>query len=683
MRLVNRTAALSCFLVFGSTAWAQTGNQLLAMESVVVTAEPVSEPLTIDTDPKLPRQPQPAQDGADYLKTIPGFNVIRKGGTDGDPLFRGMAASRINILLDGEMLLGGCGMRMDPPTAYIFPEAYDRIVVIKGPQTVLYGPGSSAATVRFERDSKRLPENSFKWLGSLNAASFGRRDVMFNMIAGTPAFYTELTGTHAKSDDYEDGDGQSVHSAYKRWSGHLATGWTPDDDTVLELTAVSSDGEAAYADRAMDGVMFERENVGIKFSRQNIGQTLQKIDAQLYYNYIDHVMDNYSLREFTPTAMMPNPTASNPDRLTEGARVQFDLAFAAVSSLKLGLDYQRNEHSIRMTMNETAMPYEAMSRTDDALFHNQGVFGEAVYAINDRHHVVTGLRFDDWHAEDRRATIRVGMTPMPNPTANEERNESLVSGFARYEYYLNKTNHVVAGVGHAERFPDYWELVGNNKGSETSISAFNTRPEKTTQIDMGLVHQSSRFAANVSLFYNKINDYILIQSNVPVGMAMTTITRNIDATTWGGELGIGYAFLENWKVEGSLAYTRGENDTDSLPLAQQPPFESRVSLNYNNETWSFGALWRWVADQNRVAVDQGNVVGQDLGPTDGFNVFSINGGWSSGRHLRLTAGVDNLFNETYAEHISRNGAAVSGFVQTERVNEPGRTIWLKANLLFD
>ena len=55
-----------------------------------------------------------------YSKNIPGFSVIRKGGTDGDPVFRGMAASRLSILLDGETILGGCGNCMDPPTAYVF-----------------------------------------------------------------------------------------------------------------------------------------------------------------------------------------------------------------------------------------------------------------------------------------------------------------------------------------------------------------------------------------------------------------------------------------------------------------------------------------------------------------------------------------------------------------------------------
>src|SRR5690554_7134256 len=87
----------------------------------------MSEALTVTSDPKAPRQPIPASDGADLLKNIPGFSVIRKGGTDGDPVFRGMAASRLSILLDGEAILGGCGSRMDPPTAYVFPEAYESV----------------------------------------------------------------------------------------------------------------------------------------------------------------------------------------------------------------------------------------------------------------------------------------------------------------------------------------------------------------------------------------------------------------------------------------------------------------------------------------------------------------------------------------------------------------------------
>ena len=112
------------------------------LSPTVVTAVAPSSPLTIVTNPKDPRQPVPASDGGDYLKTIPGFALIRNGGTNGDPVLRGMFGSRLNILTNGGMMLGACPGRMDAPTSYISPETYDQLTVIKGPQTVLWGPGA-------------------------------------------------------------------------------------------------------------------------------------------------------------------------------------------------------------------------------------------------------------------------------------------------------------------------------------------------------------------------------------------------------------------------------------------------------------------------------------------------------------------------------------------------------------
>lgn len=66
-------------------------------------------------------------------------------------MFRGAAGSRLTIAGDDQMILGGCSGRMDPPTAYINPQNFDRIRIIKGPQSLLYGPAS--ATVLFEREN--------------------------------------------------------------------------------------------------------------------------------------------------------------------------------------------------------------------------------------------------------------------------------------------------------------------------------------------------------------------------------------------------------------------------------------------------------------------------------------------------------------------------------------------------
>jgi iron complex outermembrane receptor protein len=180
-----------------------------------------------------------------------------------------------------------------------------------------------------------------------------------------------------------------------------------------------------------------------------------------------------------------------------------------------------------------------------------------------------------------------------------------------------------------------------------------------------------------------VDDYILIQTAYPKGMRSTTVTRNVDAYTWGGEADATWALAARWRLMGTLAYTQGENRSDDRALAQMPPLEVRTGLNYEDPRWSAGVLWRVVAAQDRYAVNQGNIVGQDLGPTAGFGVLSLNGAWRPSSAILVSAGIDNLLDKLYAEHLSRGGAMVSGFEQTTRVNEPGRTLWLKVAGRFD
>lgn len=667
----------------GATYAAETAS----LDEVVVTAPQSTQPLTVKTDPKKPRQPVPAHDGADYLKTIPGFSVIRKGGTDGDPVLRGMAGSRLNILLDGEQILGGCGMRMDPPTAYVFPASYDRITILKGPQTVLYGPGNSAGAVLFERVIDRTEQAGTTVQSSLMLGSFGRNDEMLDVKTGGANYYLRAGATRTDSDDYQDGNGKAVHSAYTRWSANGAVGWTPDDNTRLELTAAKSDGHAAYADRSMDGVKFERDNLGLKLDKRHMGGVLDSVEAQVYYNYVDHVMDNYSLRTQTAATKM----VSNPDRETSGLRSVLGLSISEAVRAKVGVDFQSNKHTLRSTMNQATTPYEVMTRTEDANFRNYGVFGEATYDVNDSGRVIAGLRMDSWHAVDKRAAMLMARDAnnvaytVANPTSGQSRDKLLNSGFVRLERDLAATTATFyAGIGHTERFPDYWELISANKESLTTASAFNTNPEKTTQLDAGLHFREGALSGSVSAFYSKVNDFILIQSGVAkTGPVRTiTITRNVDATTYGAEAGLVYQLAENIKVDGSLAYVHGNNDTDGTALGQMSPLEARIGVNYDNKVWSLGGLVRGVAAQDRVAVNQGNIAGQDIAASKGFAVLSLNGGWRINKAVQMTAGVDNLLNKTYAEHISRAGAMVSGFTQTTRVNEVGRNLWVKVNADF-
>ena len=182
--------------------------------------------------------------------------------------------------------------------------------------------------------------------------------------------------------------------------------------------------------------------------------------------------------------------------------------------------------------------------------------------------------------------------------------------------------------------------------------------------------------ASASAFYAKHKDFIQIQKI----NAYATDAININATTYGLEGDLSYRFANFWQSYATLAWTHGENDTRGGPLSQIAPLEARLGAAYDDRTWSGGALLRLVQGQKRFDKDYGNIVGQDIASSAGFAIFSVNAGYRPRKGTLISAGIDNLFDKTYAEFISRGGASIGGFTQTTRVNEPGRTFWLKANI---
>ena len=653
---------------------------------MVITGVAQQTPLKVATDPKIPRQPVPASDAGDYLQTIPGFSAVRGGGSNSDPVFRGMFGSRLKLLANGGEMLGACPSRMDSPSSYITPENYDALTVIKGPQTVLWGPGNSAATILFERD----PED-FSALGGRIDASFlvgsdGRFDRNIDAAAGGEQGYIRLLANRSDSDDYEDGSGSEVHSRWDKWSTDLVLGWTPDQETLLELTLGQGDGEARYAGRGMDGSQFERTSAALRFEKTALGDVLRKIDARVYYNYADHVMDNYSLRSPNPDdVMIPmrNPMATSVERRTLGGR------FAATwglgeSELVTGVDAQANEHRRRSAQGIDA--YQNLPWTKDAAFTQYGLFGELTQELGDNRRVISGLRADRVTATDERTQLcnMMGMACRANATAGDERSDNLYSGFARYEHDLHgvpATTYI--GIGHSQRFADYWELfsAANQVGIPTSFETVD--PERTTQLDFGIQYSQGPLDAWASAYVGKVRDYILFTYGPGMNPLHTiSWTDNIDARIAGAELGASYRLTPNWKTETSLAYAWGKNSSDGEALPQMPPLEGRLGLTYEQGDWSAAGLWRVVAAQNRVAQGKGNVTSKDFNESSGFGVFSINGAYRLNQDFKLSAGIDNLFDKAYSEHLNQAGNAGIGLSADQRINEPGRTLWARVDMSF-
>ncbi len=644
-----------------SQAWADTDptpEETVTLSPVTVTGTQQEKANRVTFNPKAALQPLPAGDGADLLQSVPNMSIIRKGGSSGDPLFRGLGGSRLSVNADDQFIYGGCGMRMDPPTAYIHPNSFDKVVVTKGPQTVTQGMGLVSGSVQFIRKDPDFTEKPYNINATLTAGSNDRLDGSLEAEFGGKYGYVRTNISHNKADDYKDGDGNRIHSHFKRDSQMLQLGVTPTENTTIAGTYERSRAKVAYADRMMDGSKFDRDAWNIRFTQRNLTPWFSELELRYGKSEIDHVMDTYSLRTIYNPAGKQIKNANNPKRNTDTGRLKATFDWDKLN-LQTGLDYLDDVHVARHERGGDG--YSHKPYMPNQSFKQWGIFTEASWQQADNQRWVAGLRHDQVKAHYDTARVT-------DPVLKHQK-FNLNSGFLRWERNTDNGLKYYAGFGIAERAPDYWErLRSENKA---------IRAEQNRQIDAGVIWKRPNLHASVSVFGSNIKDFIMMERQ---GM-MNFNVRNINASRFGGEAEVKWTFAPNWEVGTSLAYTHGKNRTDGKPLAQTPPLEWNNTLAFDNGKFSAGALWRVVAKQNRYSKGQGNIVGQDIGASSGFGVLSLNAGWKFSKYATLQGGVDNVFNKTYAEFVSRGGDPSAG-TQTMRVNEPGRTAWLRLQAKF-
>ena len=672
-------SAAICVACYSATAVSSEVETTQFLAPIVVTAQQGNDAngLIVHADPKQPTQPIPAVDGAAYLQSIVGFNQIKNGGANGDVTFRGMFGSRIKIVTDGTENLGACPGRMDNPASYISPESYDKITVVKGPQTVQYAHTGSAVTVIFEREPEQLSSaKPYRGQASVMLGSYGRLDQNIETAVGDESKYARLNANRSVSDSYQDGAGNTVPSDWEKWNADLALGWTPNADTWVELKGGKSDGEAVYAGRSMDGSKFARESLGLHVEKKNISDVIKQVEAQVDYSYNDHVMDNFRLRTPPMTTMsmggmggmsmtVPNKMEMEVTRRTLNARAAMTSEWDKVS-LITGIDSQQNKHGGNMIMY--AMPSMSSPFATNMKFESYGAFGELSYKFSDQNKLVTGARIDQ--------------TQIDNLKTDTERKETLPSGFIRLESQFADQLKTYKGLGYVERVPDYWELF-STQYYQTGSTFDHLNNEKTTQFDAGYQYEQGAFKSWASVYAGLIQDYILV-AYTPTGSMgkLEAKSRNVDATIAGAEAGIGYQLTDQIQADVSAMYAWGENTTDHRALPQIAPLEGRFNLRYVQDKYNLGLLWRVVAAQDRTSYREGNIIGYDVEDSKGFGTLSLNGTYNLQQGVDLSVGVDNIFDKNYAEHLNKLGSSGFGYAATEQFNNIGRNYWARISMKF-
>ena len=623
------------------------------LPEIVVTGYRSESPLTIVTDPRKPRQPIPAADGGGYLKSIPGFSVVRKGGIGGDPMMRGMGGSRMVMQMDGMSMAGGCPNRMDPTATYAFPETYSRIIVNKGPQSVRYG-ASIAGSVIFERETERFEKPGVRGNISLMGASNHRFDEIVDVTAGGKEGYARFIQTRNYSQDYKDGDGNRIHSGYGRHSLSGIIGLTPDRDTLFEVAYDSSRGWGKFAHGMMDGSKFARDSWAVKFERAHMSPVVEKLTLNFNHADIDHLMDNYTYRR----GMM----GTDVKRRQYSVRAVADLKFSPRTTGAVGIELAQQEHAFARAMKN--MPRAPFST--DMTIKNLGMFFEYSREMKERDRLKAGLRWD--RTTDHYHPYRGWQSGTTT--------DNMMSGFIRWEHTAkSQPLTFYIGLGHAERPADYWEAY-HTWNVHHNLS---TRPkkERNTQLDLGWVYGGEKNSGSLSLFYSHVQDFILRRP--------ANDYANVNARLYGFEADYTHSFSDAFSMNAALAYTRGDDRTNDAPLPQIAPLEANLTAKYARGKTEANAVWRLVARQNRFHKGYGSVTGTDSGAAGGFGILSLSLAYRPDTNITFSLGVDNLFNKTYSEFVNHTELAdVAGFAPPSKahINEPGRTVWFKTNYRF-
>ncbi len=643
------------------------------LDTILITgSEPVSvnQPVTLDAD-----STEPKADLAEVLREISGVTAGRMSGHGLDPIIRGQREHQLNVLLDGAGIANACPNRMDPPTSFGNLDGYDEVEVRRGVTTLTRGPGGSGGSIElirntFERAAEPGVQSRFGFATSSNGlADQSSADVL--MSNGNA--YGRVIGQIANGDNYEDGDGEELPSSYKQRSGTVIGGYRASDATGIEVSVDRNRMlDTRYAGAGMDSVY---DNATIYRLDGRVGDLAGPIDGlrlEISRANVDHLMDNFSLRELTAPMRMESLSESH----TTTARLALDSNLGDVD-LAYGVDFERIEQD---AAGQSADSGEVKFRQwPDARADQAGAFVEADWAISDADDLRMGARIDRFESEidttlDKSLASHPhgGIPDSVSDSARRDKSDTEFSALLRYEHQFSQHLAGHAGVSRTAIAPNLTQkyvLIAKG-GKLNKVGNPDLAPEIHNQVETGLSWESARLSAGANLFYNQVEDFILQDKAV-------STYRNVDARLYGGELDLRYAVTDWLAARGQLAYTRGRNTDDSRNLPQIPPLSGNVGLLAEHGDLSGGVHLRW-ADR---ATHLDTASGLDTRETAGHAVVDLNAAYRITENWQVRAGVENLFDRTYSEHVNRVYTSAFGDPQA-RINEPGRTFWARLTATF-
>lgn len=700
------------FLVFILNLPAQNlSDTIITLEGVEVKEKALQKmyPISVVSRDLLDRTS--TVDLGEMLRMQPNVSGIRRGGYAVDPVVRGFRYSQINIFLDeGIHIEGGCPNRMDPVLAHLSSEDVQRLEVIKGPYQLKYGAtlGSSIRVV--SRMDNPFNKNKLQatLVSGYDANRNGFRQHLKLLGSNNKAYY-KVAGGYIKYGNYTDGSGVEWKSGFKKYSINADAGFRLAHGHTLELSAKGSFArDVLFPALPMDENADNTSIFSVVYTIRPPGITGRRIKLSAYHTRVYHEMDN-SRRPQHDSIVPPYQglmqAIAKVDTRSTGARIvsQYQTDKALIEGgLDLGYVYKDGNRHVKMIMNMCGQEFitkRTFNLWKDARNLNTGVFASfssqhrslqySVIARADINYSGSG----DTLLIEKSETIYYDARPLTHMLWSLNANSS---------WQFAPKWKITLGLGRGARPPDlselYIQFLATGFDRYDYLGNPELKPEVNYQADIMISHTNDKLHFFTNLFRSDIRNFItgkLLPPAVarPQSMGAPGVKQfqNIErAVFYGFESGLNTWLVSGLQTSLSVGYTYayfpeiekinlvngqavGTEILRNDPVPEIPALESHLKISYSlfNGRLEPSVEIRAVAPQKLVSEASYEE------ETPGYVVPSISVSWQVHKKVRIMAGVNNLLNQAYYDHLNRR---IIG--SNENFYEPGRTIWANLKIVI-
>ncbi len=663
---------------------AAANEQTLTTVSVTAkgyAAEDLETPVSttsLDRDELLRRN---AQNPGEALRGEPGLAVASDGAQGQNPVIRGLKKESVVLLVDGMRL--NSAQPAGAVASFMSLGLADRIEVVKGPASVLYGTGALGGAINVLLPQARFePGAKFFAAASYDSASRGVRGTgVLNASGGDHALM--LGASLARIDDYKAPDGRVDRTGYDSDSFIGQYRFRIDNAQQLRLSLQRHEDEDVWypgstkphpsplvGSTTVHSPKQARTLAEIGYSRKGSGESPLNLDVRAYRQEMERRIYAWSNRRNQDLSQTHVFFA------TDGLDAKVDWLVHPQHLLSFGANYwQMGASPERFLFNPPAFTPVRRDPFDDGQISAFGVYVQDDMRFG-KLNVLAALRHDTVKGEA--AAMANPANPALKVTNNLDRRDSAFSGSLGAIYEAAPLLRPYANLSRGFRAGEMRERYESSPRGDGYYYAGNPqiKPEISTQLEVGLKGQGERTGYQVALWRNRITDYMsgLDISGTPRAIAICGAanaaackeTVNISQVTLHGfeAQGKWQAWRGHW-LKAGFSIVRGTNDALDEPLFQMPADELTLGWEGTVATnWTMDATGRFVRQQDRVATVFSRGTENKTG---GFATADIGATWRYAKSQSLRIAAKNLFDREYHEHLTEG---ISG----QEIHMPGRSL---------